>query len=326
MTGKSSKFRIAIGHIQEYISHFFSGSRPPLFIPSVFCDPEGLAIEQAQGRTRKMEAGMFSVLVHVMVLSLILLLVRPGPRSLLQNELPVFINNVMILPIEEDGLNSGGGGGGKNRPEPASFGRLPQILSRQLLPPDPADPQPLVPTEDLFALSQSVQIPIDIPQDQSLSLGDITSPFGRTLSSGSGKGGGIGNGDGTGVGPGTGPGAGPGSNGGIGGGPNGDAGVGTNFGPRGIGAGVKPPEPLVQPLPDYTEQARKVRAEGVVLLQAVIRKDGRVDNIKVLRGLGYGLDESAMRTISSKWRFRPATLNGVPVDVQVNIEVAFRLY
>jgi TonB family protein len=93
-----------------------------------------------------------------------------------------------------------------------------------------------------------------------------------------------------------------------------------------VGNGVKSPEPLLQPLPDYTEQARRARAEGIVLIQGIIRKDGRVDSLRVLRGLGYGLDESAIKTIAAKWRFKPATLNGVPVDVLANIEVAFRLY
>jgi len=89
---------------------------------------------------------------------------------------------------------------------------------------------------------------------------------------------------------------------------------------------VRPPVAIVQPLPAYTEEARKARAEGVVLLQAVVRKDGSVDSFKVIRGLGFGLEESAIGTIASKWRFRPGTLNGAPVDVQCNIEVSFRLY
>ena len=83
---------------------------------------------------------------------------------------------------------------------------------------------------------------------------------------------------------------------------------------------------LAQPLPQYTEQARKARVEGIVVLQAVVRKDGTVDSFRVLRGLGYGLDESAINTIATKWRFRPGTLNGQPVDVQANIEVSFKLY
>ncbi len=83
---------------------------------------------------------------------------------------------------------------------------------------------------------------------------------------------------------------------------------------------------LTQPLPTYTQEARKARAEGTVLLQGIIRKSGSVDSLKVIRGLGYGLDESALNTIQTKWRFQPGTHNGVPVDVQANIEVSFKLY
>ena len=94
----------------------------------------------------------------------------------------------------------------------------------------------------------------------------------------------------------------------------------------GIGGGVKAPVAIFQPLPLYTEDARKARVEGIVLLQAIIRKDGSVDSFRVIRGLGYGLDESAINTIATKWRFKAGTLNGQPVDVQANIEVSFRLY
>ncbi len=103
-------------------------------------------------------------------------------------------------------------------------------------------------------------------------------------------------------------------------------GIGSGVGPYVVGGGVKAPVVISQPLPPYTEEARKARAEGIVLIQAIIRRDGSVDSFKVLRGLGYGLDESAINTIATKWRFKPGTLNGVPVDVQANIEVTFRLY
>ena len=49
-------------------------------------------------------------------------------------------------------------------------------------------------------------------------------------------------------------------------------------------------------------------------------------SFRVIRGLGYGLDESAINTVATKWRFKPGSLNGRPVDVQANIEVTFRLY
>ena len=93
-----------------------------------------------------------------------------------------------------------------------------------------------------------------------------------------------------------------------------------------VGPGIEAPVALFQPLPAYTAEARAAGVEGIVLIQAIIRKNGTVDSFKVLRGLGYGLDESVIYTISKKWRFRPGTLNSKPVDVQANIVVSFRLF
>ena len=90
--------------------------------------------------------------------------------------------------------------------------------------------------------------------------------------------------------------------------------------------GLLQPELIKHPLPRYTEEARKARVEGLVVLQAVIRTNGRADTFKVIKGLGYGLDEAAIDAISHEWKFKPGMLNGEPVNVQVNIEVTFRLY
>ena len=310
---------------KEFFSDLFTGFKNPLFIPSVFSDPEGLALERAQGRTRKMEAGMLSVFIHVAIVAVGFLLVHVSEEPAVKTDDVVFINNPIISPFEGDGRDGGGGGGGgKNQPEPPATGRMPETTRVQMIPPDPDNPRPLMPAEDLLAQVASVQMPIDIPQDYSLPIGDITEPPNYSRSSGPGSGGGIGTGRGTGVGSGTGAGVGPGSGGGMGGGSGG--GIGSGIGPYVVGNGVKAPVVLFQPLPAYTEEARKARAEGIVLIQAVIRKDGTVDSFKVLRGLGYGLDESAINTIATKWRFKPGTFNGAPVDVQANIEVSFRLY
>jgi TonB family protein len=90
--------------------------------------------------------------------------------------------------------------------------------------------------------------------------------------------------------------------------------------------GVEAPIPLFQPLPPYTEEARKERIEGNISIQSIIRKDGTIDSLKILRGLGHGLDESAVNTIVAKWRFLPGMVGKTPVDVMANIEVSFRLY
>lgn len=230
----------------------------------------------------------------------------------------------MNLPFESTGPNGGGGGGGgKNEKTLPAPGRMPDTARVQFMPPDPGQPKPLVPSESPLDSRPTVQMPIDIPVDTSLSIGDMTGPPGST-SSGPGSGGGIGTGTGTGVGPGKGSGYGPGEGGGMGGGRGG--GIGSGVGPYVVGNGVSEPIPILNPRPNYTEEARKARMEGILVLQAVIRRDGSVDSIKVVKGLGYGLDEISISTIATKWKFKPGTLRGVPVDVLANIEVTFRLY
>ena len=76
--------------------------------------------------------------------------------------------------------------------------------------------------------------------------------------------------------------------------------------------------------PTYSEEARKARYQGIVLLSAIVRKDGTIEILKVLRGLGLGLDERAIEALR-QWRFEPATRAGQPVDVALNIEVNFTL-
>jgi TonB family protein len=76
----------------------------------------------------------------------------------------------------------------------------------------------------------------------------------------------------------------------------------------------------------YTQQAREAKVQGTVLLQVKIDATGAVDGeqIKVLRGLGFGLDEKAVEAVK-QWKFKPATKAGTPVAAPANIEVNFRL-
>jgi TonB family protein len=113
----------------------------------------------------------------------------------------------------------------------------------------------------------------------------------------------------------------PGKNVGIGG-----IAEGVGDQPMEAAPGVTNPVPVLQPMPSYTDEARKAHVQGVVLIQAVIRKNGTVASLKVVKSLGYGLDESAIQTIANKWHFKPGTYNGYPVDVRANIEVRFSMY
>ena len=296
------------------------------FIPSVFADPEELAAARAKDRTRKMEAGVVSVFLHITFILALFFFARViSLKPAVDPDEVVFVNTPIFLPydIVGDGREGGGGGGGgKNEPEPPATGELPETAPVQMIAPDPTNPQPLMAAEDLFAQVPSIEMPIQLLRNLSLPIGDITGPPNYSASSGPGSGGGIGTGRGTGIGSGTGAGVGPGEGGGMGGGKGG--GIGTGVG-QGVTGSTRLPEVLAQPAPDYTEEARKARIEGSVLLSVTVRVDGTIDGVKLVRGLGYGLDDSAIRTVMTKWRFRPATRNGQPIDYPVTIEVSFRL-
>ena len=86
------------------------------------------------------------------------------------------------------------------------------------------------------------------------------------------------------------------------------------------------PVALYRPNPSYTEKARKARVECVIVLECIIRETGNVDSCKIIRGLGFGLDESAIRTIESEWLFQPGAHKGIPVDVKANFETQFKIF
>jgi TonB family protein len=87
---------------------------------------------------------------------------------------------------------------------------------------------------------------------------------------------------------------------------------------------LSPPLPRVKVDPVYSRAAIDEKIEGDVVLHAMIRSDGLVDHIKILRRLDARLDESA-RVALSKWRFHPATKRGVPVDIETIVRIPFRL-
>ena len=92
-----------------------------------------------------------------------------------------------------------------------------------------------------------------------------------------------------------------------------------------IGGDVTAPIALFTPEPEFTEQARKAKVSGNVLIGLRIEADGRTSSLRVIRGMGYGLDEKALEAVS-KYKFRPAMRAGVPVAVEINIEVNFKIY
>lgn len=206
----------------------------------------------------------------------------------------------------------GGGGGGIRSPLPATRGALPPFARTQFTPSIVILPKvaPALPMQATLLGPPELKLPA-MKLDKA--WGDpagVSGPF----SGGPGTGEGIGPGDGTGVGPDKGPGYGPGSDGGC---------CGGVYSPG--RDGVSEPIPIYSPEPAYSEEARKAKFMGVVTLWIVVDAQGIVRNIRIAKRLGMNLDEEAVKTVST-WRFKPALRQGVPVPVQVEVEVSFRLF
>ncbi|MBZ5645832.1 MAG: energy transducer TonB [Acidobacteriia bacterium] len=213
-----------------------------------------------------------------------------------------------VLPPAKDKAGGGGGGGDRDKLA-ASKGALPKLSDKQFTP-----PAAVIRNENpKLAVDPTVVVPPQIKLPTTGQLGDPLSNVLGPPSNGTGSGGGIGSGSGGGVGSGRGPGVGPGWGGGIGG------------GAYRVGGGVSAPRAIYDPEPEYSEEARKAKYQGTVVLWVVVGPDGRVREIRVSRSLGMGLDEKAMEAVR-QWRFDPARKDGQPVPVQVSIEVNFRLY
>jgi TonB family protein len=92
-----------------------------------------------------------------------------------------------------------------------------------------------------------------------------------------------------------------------------------------VGGGVSAPRTLYAPDPEYSEEARRAKVQGSVLLALIVGPDGNPHDLRLMRSLGMGLDEKALEAVRT-WRFEPARKDGVPVAVQISVEVNFRLY
>lgn len=205
--------------------------------------------------------------------------------------------------------NGGGGGSGDRSPIPATKGTPPKLSDQQLAPATIVVRM----LDPILPMQPTVVGPPDVKLPQSDRIGDLISSNIVIPSNGSGNGGGAGGRWETGLGGGTGLGVGPGSDRGAGGG---------GFRPA---SGISAPHAIYDPEPEYSEEARRVKHQGMVLLSVVVDKQGRARDIHVARSLGMGLDEKAIEAVKT-WRFSPGMKDGIPVAVQVNVEVSFRLY
>ena len=187
------------------------------------------------------------------------------------------------LPVAQK-VVSGGGGGGDHDALPAPKGRLPKLAMQQITPPSIVlrNPHPKL------AVAPTVVVPpqVRLAENHMPNLGvPSAAPLpSAPPSNGTGSGAGIGSGSGGGVGVGHGAGVGAGSGGGIGG------------GVFKVGGGISAPEPVSTPDPEYTDQARLAKTQGTCILWLIVDDQGHPRDIRVVRGLGFGLDAKADRS------------------------------
>jgi TonB family protein len=97
---------------------------------------------------------------------------------------------------------------------------------------------------------------------------------------------------------------------------------------QGVYSAVPPggtqPEEIDRVVPRYPMMARRANIAGAVVVRGIVRRDGTIDNVEIIKDLPYGLGEAA-RDAVERWRFRPATFRGDPIDVYYTVTVNFRL-
>jgi TonB family protein len=242
---------------------------------------------------------LLSFVTHVSALGLMLWLLHlTVPAKIIP---PTTANSVDLAPYIPQHVGKGGpsgGGGGDASKLKASAGTPPKAAKQQFTPPTVLPQQ-----KSKLMIEPTVVADIKVPPNAQ--LGDPLSKL-MTPSNGTGVGGGIGTGSGGGVG-------------------SGHGGPGVGPGIFHVGEGVSAPRAIYTPEPEFSEEARKAKYQGVVVLKIIVGTDGRVHNPSVVRALGMGLDEKAIEGVKT-WKFDPSKKDGRAVAVEMNIEVAFNLY
>ena len=299
-----------VGNVREKL---FPKKLPPLQLTS-----RPVKVDDIWGEYnyKKQSAGV-SLVVHAVMVGALIALSIAGAKVVKKTKQEISlvapdISEYLPMSSKKNDTVGGGGGGGDHDKLVAPKGKLPKFSMQQITP-----PVMVIRNENpKLAVEPTVVVPpqVKLASAAALNLGDPKSalPAGPA-SNGTGMGGGIGSGSGGGIGSGTGPGVGPGRGGGIGG------------GVFRVGGGVSAPRVLENPSPDYSEEARKAKYQGTVVLWLIVDSNGRPRDVKVARSLGMGLDQKAIEAVKL-WKFQPAMKDGTPVAVQINVEVNFHLY
>jgi protein TonB len=273
---------------------FFPVKQAPLVLES-----KPIAVVDPMRVKRDPKSTAVAVVVHGLIILLIAFLLAKK----VQFAAPVKTVQLTDLTIPEKApprATMMGGGGGQRGPTPVTKGTPPKFADTQIVPPKaPPLVEPKIHIEPTVEVQKDIKMARSIPQ-----IGMANSPI-VGMSMGNGSGTGLGSGNGSGIGPGS--------------------GGNTGGGPRRIGGGISAPIPIYTVEPEFSEEARKAKVAGNVLVNLWVGTDGLPSHVHVLRGVGMGLDEKAVEAVK-QYRFKPAMENGKPVLVELNIEVNFQIF
>jgi periplasmic protein TonB len=273
----------------------------PVKLPPLVLESKPIPVVDRMATHQDPKATASAIVIYA---ALILLFFFWGARAIHNNMVAKQMELTTLLtpppmPVAKDTM---GGGGGQRGPTPVTKGQLPKFADTQITPPKaPPLEEPKIKMPDPTI---EVQKDLKMANNNMPNLGMPNSPL---------IGASMGNGSGSGLGSGNGSGLGPGSGGNYGG------------GLRKIGGGVSSPVVIYQVDPEFSEEARKAKFMGVVLVNLIVDAHGNPQNVHILRGVGMGLDDKAVEAVK-QYRFKPAMEGGKPVAVELNVEVNFQIF
>jgi protein TonB len=283
-------FRSIWNSLRELVS-------PSMLAPLVL-ESRPVAVVDRMGSVRSYRSAAWAVVAHVFAILVIGYAATTGIH--LAAPVKLQVTELTVPPQALPRATAMGGGGGQRGTTPVTKGTPPKFAEQQIVPPKvPPMMEPKIHIEPTIEVQRDVKMASSLPQ-----IGIASSPL---------VGMSMGDGMGTGMGSGNGPGLGPGSGGNTGG------------GAKQVGGGVSATILIYGFEPEFSEEARKAKAAGNVLVNLWVDEKGNTTHVRVIRGIGMGLDERAVAAVKL-YRFKPAMENGKPVTVEMNIEVTFHIF
>jgi protein TonB len=295
LSGELKEEGVFASLVSSFRDVFFPAKLPPLVLESTpIAVPDRMAVKRSPASTA------VAVAAHVLIIGLIAFLIAKH----VQISAPVKTQLTVVLspppPAIPPAAQSIGGGGGHHDIAPVTQGHLPKFAQQQIVPPKAPPPEaPKLAIEPTIVMQKDLKM-----ADNTMpNIGVPNSPN-KGFSLGTGNGTGLGAGDGSGLGPGT--------------------GGNTGGGAYRVGGGVSQPKVLVSADPEFSEEARKAKFSGNVLVYFIVDENGNPTHVRVARGVGMGLDEKAVDAVRL-YKFKPGLKDGKPVKVEMAIEVNFQI-